>query len=179
VHVPISATDRERRAAAAARYRPATVDLLLVAEAPPENPARYFYFEDVQKHDALFRETSRAVLGREPTRAKRELLTDLQKHGVFLIDLKLDPKTEPNEDLSRCVPDLVARVKAIAPRRVILIKANVFDLLFESLRQAGLPVADKRIPFPGSGQQARFREKMREALEANQSRAQSSPELLD
>jgi hypothetical protein len=55
------------------------------------------------------------------------------------------------------------------------IKVNVFDLLFESLRQAGLPVADERIPFPGSGQQGRFREKMREALEPNQSRAESSP----
>ena len=159
-----SASARERRAAAAARYQPARVDLLLVAEAPPESPDRYFYFDDVQAHDTLFRETCRALLGREPTREKRELLTELQKRAAFLIDLKLDPKSAQSEDLSPHVPDLVARARALVPRRVILIKANVFDLAFGPLSEAGLPVVNKRIPFPGHGHQGRFREKMREAL---------------
>jgi hypothetical protein len=38
---------RKRREEAAARYRPDSVDLLLVAEAPPSALDRYFYFEDV------------------------------------------------------------------------------------------------------------------------------------
>jgi hypothetical protein len=37
----------ERRRSAAARYKPAEIDLLLVAEAPPKALDRYLYFEDV------------------------------------------------------------------------------------------------------------------------------------
>ena len=54
--------NRERRRAAAARYRPANIDLLLVAEAPPNESGRYFYFEDVRRHDDLFRYVSRVLL---------------------------------------------------------------------------------------------------------------------
>ena len=77
--------DLERRRRAAARYKPDDVDLLLVAEAPPSDPDRYFYFEDVREHDDLFRYVCRGLLHREPTREnKRELLTELRDRGVFL-----------------------------------------------------------------------------------------------
>src|SRR5205823_6407163 len=46
---------RARRRQAAERYRPDVVDLLLVAEAPPSAPDRFFYFEHVTTHDSLFR----------------------------------------------------------------------------------------------------------------------------
>jgi hypothetical protein len=38
------------------------VRLLLVAEAPPAALDRYFYFEDVPRHDSLFRYVARAIL---------------------------------------------------------------------------------------------------------------------
>ena len=72
----------------------------------------------------------------------------------------------PGEDLSGYAPDLVARAQALGPSRVILIKANVFDLAFWPLRRAGLPVVHERIRFPGSGQQRRFRERIQQALRA-------------
>lgn len=40
--------DADRRRAAADRYRPQRVRLLLVAHAPPNNTERYFYYEDVR-----------------------------------------------------------------------------------------------------------------------------------
>ena len=54
----------ERRAVAAAKYRPEQVQLLLVAEAPPAALNRYFYFEDVRDQDSLFRHVVRSVAGR-------------------------------------------------------------------------------------------------------------------
>jgi hypothetical protein len=42
-------SQREARQAAAAKYRPEKVRLLLVAEAPPGDESRYFYFEDVTR----------------------------------------------------------------------------------------------------------------------------------
>lgn len=153
-----------RRAAAAARCQPERIELLLVAETPPSAPDRYFYFDDVRDHDSLFRHVVRAVLGSEPSRAgKATDLRRLANRGVFLIDLKLDPKLA-GEALEAYVPDLVSRAAALRPAHVIAIKVNVFDLVSRPLRAAGLDVVDQRIPFPASGQQRRFLERMAVAL---------------
>jgi hypothetical protein len=160
------ATARRRRKQAAERYRPDDVCLLLVAEAPPSALARYFYFEDVREQDSLFRYVVETVLGEEPSRTgKAAQLSRLRDRGVFLIDLKTDPKVD-DEPLDAHVPDLVRRAVALEPKHVITIKANVCDLCQGPLRAAGLDVMDERIPFPGSGQQRRFVDGMTRALRA-------------
>ena len=160
------AAARQRRERAAERYRPTTVRLLLIAEAAPSELDRYFYFEDVREQDSLFRYVVKTVLGESPSRAgKPRQLTRLRDVGVFLLDLKDDPK-DGDERLDAHVPALVARAKALAPDRVITIKANVCDLCQGPLRAAGLSVVDERIPFPGSGQQRRFVQAMGRALES-------------
>jgi hypothetical protein len=155
---------RRRRDAAAARYKPSVVELLLIAEAPPAALDRYFYFDDVPDQDSLFRHVVRAVLAIEPSRSQKPVeLQRLADRGVFLIDLKPDPKL-PGETLDGYVPDLVARAVELRPRHVITIKANVSELSRQPLRAAGLHVTDERVPFPGSGQQRRFLERMAAAL---------------
>lgn len=62
---------RRRRDQAAKKYRPASVRLLLVPEAPPSALDRYFYFATVATQDSLFRYVTRAILKVEPTRANR------------------------------------------------------------------------------------------------------------
>jgi hypothetical protein len=159
----IDARLRDQRSAAARRFQPDRVKLLLVAEAPPSAPDRYFYFADVSSHDSLFRYVARAILDMEPTRMnKAELLTMLRDRGVFLIDVLPDPVS--GQLLSSGVPALVERVRNLAPDKVILIKATVFDAAYTALVDAGLPVVDIRIPFPGSGQQRRFEKAFAEAL---------------
>jgi hypothetical protein len=148
---------RQRRYRAARRFRPVTVRLLLVAEAPPASLDRYFYFTDVRAHDSLFRHVASEILGREPSREnKAEILRLLRDAGVFLIDLKLDPTD--GSPLASHVPSLIRRVRRLQPHKIILIKATVYDAAYRPLRDAGFPVADVRVPFPGSGQQARFRD---------------------
>jgi hypothetical protein len=158
------ATARRRRARASAKYKPDRVELLLIAEAPPAALDRYFYFEDVAQQDSLFRYVARSLLGVEPTReGKPEMLSALRDRGVFLIDVSNEPLgTTP---LARSVPDLVKRATAVAPAKVILIKATVYDHTFAALRDVGLPVVDERVPFPGSGQQKRFEAAFARALE--------------
>ena len=157
---------RRLRDPAAAKYRPEVVELLLIAEAPPFSLGRYFYFEDVRDQDSLFRHVVRAVLAIEPSRAeKASELRRLAGRGAFLIDVKPDPK-EPGDALELYVPDLVARAAALNPRKITTIKANVCDLTPPALRGAGLDVVDQRVPFPGSGQQCRFLERMGAALDS-------------
>ena len=156
---------RARRARAARRFKPEKVRLLLVAEAAPEALDRYFYFPDVRTQDSLFREVYRVITGREPSRERKvEQLAELHDLGVFLIDLQSDPFDE--RLLAVHVPRLVARCRRLDPERIVLIKVDVFDAAYRPLRDAGFAVSDVRIPFPGSGQQARFRELFARALAA-------------
>jgi hypothetical protein len=150
-----AAAVRRRRAAAAARYRPAQVDTLLVAEAPPSAPDRYFYFEHVPSHDSLFRHVVQAVLGEKPSRDKVPYLDELRERGWFLVHLAEDPFRD-RAVLPPLVPDLLARCEELAPRRVVLVGAPLYDLVYRPMMRAGLPVVDVRLPFPGSGQQRRF-----------------------
>ena len=152
-----------RRRRAAARCRPYEVDLLLVAKTPPTALDRYFYFEDVRKQDALFQEVSSRLLRRKPTRAnKAELLAELAHRGVFLIDVAEDP-FDP-APLSAHVPGLIDRIRELDPNWIVLIKVDVHRAAYRALAEAGLPVSPVRVPFPGSGQQERFRETFRRAL---------------
>jgi hypothetical protein len=157
-----AATARRRRQAAARRWRPDRIDLLLVVEAPPSALDRYFYFEDVPTHDSLFRHVVEAVLGEKPSRDKAPYLDALRERGVFLADLSVDPFSDRRDAIPRCVPDLVLRVREMRAQRVVLIGTAVYDAAYAVLRDAGLPVVDVRLPYPGSGQQRRFLDAFRD-----------------
>jgi len=158
-----AAAARTRREQAAAAFRPARVQTLLVAEGPPSALDRYFYFLDIGVQDSLFRHVVEATFGEKPTRDKLPWLDELKTHGYFLIDLSVDPFDDPHE-LRPLAPDLVARCRALAPGRIVLIGARVYDIAYDALHEAGLPVVDVRLPFPGSGQQRRFLELARPVL---------------
>ena len=155
---------RRRRQAAAARYRPARIYTLLVSEAPPSALDRYFYFEDVAEHDSLFRHVVQAVLGEKPTRDKAPYLDELRERGWFLVHMSEDPFRD-RAMLRPLLPDLLARCEQLAPRRIIVVGAPLYDLVFGPMRATGLPVVDVRLPYPGSGQQRRFLEGFRALVE--------------
>ena len=152
---------RRRREQAAARYQPDRVETLLVSEAPPSARHRYFYFEDVTEHDSLFRHVVQAVLGEKPTRDKAPYLDALRESGWFLVHVSEEPFHD-RKILPPLVPDLIARCEQLAPTRIIVVGAPLFDLLRTPLRGAGLPLVDVRLPYPGSGQQRRFLDEFRE-----------------
>lgn len=158
----------QKRRAAAKKFRPETVRLLLVAEAPPCDTERYFYFERVDRHDWLFRYVWEGLTGEKPVReTKTEHLRTLRDAGVFMIDLHEENISEPTlTELRACVPDLVERCRALKPSAIVLIKSVVYDAAYEALRDDGLPVIDARMPFPASGQQRKFLVAFREAAAA-------------
>lgn len=92
---------------------------------------------------------------------KAELLARLRNQGVFLIALKRD--SVDGGLLATEVPGLVRRVRRLAPEK-IAIKSSVFALVRDALLDAGLPLVDDRVPFPGSGQQRKFEDAFARAL---------------
>lgn len=156
----VTAAARRRREQAAARYQPVRVDTLLVAEAPPSALDRYFYFEDVSIHDSLFRHVVQAVLGEKPTRDKAPYLDELRERGWFLLHMSEEP-FQDRDVLPPLLPDLLVRCEELQPRRIVVVGARLFDLVRRPMREAGLPLVDVRLPYPGSGQQRRFLDGMR------------------
>lgn len=173
-----------RRRDSAERFRPSTVDCLFVAEAPPADESRYFYFEDFSTGDSLYLEVSKALfksLNVDRLRAgKATFLERLRDQGLWLIDLSEDPipgRASKSTYLQGWVDSLVDRCREINPRRVILLATSVYDSAYERLDESGVPVVDVRMPFPGSGRQKEFRAGFWEAI--RRSSLNPDPVVLD
>ncbi|WJX99919.1 hypothetical protein [Curtobacterium sp. 458] len=165
----------ERRA----RWQPERVRLLLVAESAPDDGGdlanrRFFFDETLTSKDGLFREVVRARYDDPPLtsgpNAKTPWLARLQADGVFLIDLAAEPVNYHGAEqraatLRRNIEATVTLASSLEPEGIVLVKRNVFKLLNSPMRDAGLRVLhDDFIPFPGSGQQRRFRERFAQAI---------------
>jgi hypothetical protein len=113
-----------------------------------------------EKHEYL-------ASGRE-THRKEKLLNRFKDDGFYLVDLLDHPLTMLPGDLMPVKEEFLERVSSLvtADTRIILVKANVYDLAYRWLAESGYKnVIDKRIHFPASGGQAKFRLQFREALE--------------
>lgn len=152
---PLAARQR-----AADAYTPSAVRLLLIAEAPPCDTDRYFYFTHPDRHDWLFRYVYLGLTGTKADPAdKPRCLEQIRRCGVLVTELHQANVSAPSAArLTPCVPGLVDRCRAIGPAHIALIKSIVYDVAFEPLTRAGFSVIDQRLPFPASGQQKRFLE---------------------
>ena len=166
---------RARYAAARNAYKPAHLTTLLIGEAPPCALDRYFYFEEVPRQDSLFLEIMGALYPERKAKylaskrrpaLKAALLEQFAADGFWLLDLAEVPYEVTGVAHQSSLPSLLERVAQVADKRtrIILIKANVYDCCHPALKAAGYRVSDERIPFPGSGQQAVFRERFARAL---------------
>lgn len=170
--------DRARR-----RYLPKRVKLLFVAEAPPSNPERFFYFESVNKHDWLFLalirwlyDDARDLETSELRERKREFLNRFAADGNFLLDASdapMPPGATPAEKrclLSRSLPTLIKEIGKVNSDnlKIVLISNAVYDVCCAPLRTAGFnAVNNEVIDFPSSGRQAEFRRKIGQLLDEN------------
>jgi len=103
-----------------------------------------------------------------PPYLKKEMLKKFQSDGFYLLDLLDSPKKNYGKNLSDVVPELIKRVKSVETidTPIILIKANAFDLAYQSLLAKGFQkVYPRKIPFPSSGQQGKLRKGFEKALE--------------
>jgi hypothetical protein len=154
------------------RWMPTKVRLLLIAESAPDDGGddgnrRFFYDDDLTAKDSLFREVVRVLFENPPlvsgVGAKVPWLEELRARGVFLIDLAPVPVNYSNHSdretiLAANVGTCLNLVRELQPDGIVLCKINVFHALQTPLRAAGLPLLhNEPIPFPGSGQQKRFR----------------------
>jgi hypothetical protein len=198
-------TDREIRgdgrdaskaafAKATIRYKPATLRVLFIAEAPPAfRFNRLFYFEDLRDGDTLFLEMMKTLYGsavgfRENgfspgssaegiRRRKSELLARFMREGYFLIDASEEPMPDGASAsqklalLRASVPRLIVRLKEFAVDKntpIVLIGGVTYSACAQSLMNLGFNVVNEAmIDHPARGGQLRFRQKLRCTLQRN------------
>lgn len=160
------------------KYRPETIEVLLIGESPPavdiDKPLRFFYAPTLARHDNLYRGVAEAVYGNAPgfdVRKKQANLAKLQADGFWLIDaveypINRDSDPERRESITRSLPGLVKRCQELAPRRgVIICHGGVYEIVADRLRAEGSSVLhDEPLPFPLPYLRARFVEGARAAL---------------
>lgn len=161
------------------KYLPEHISVLFVAQAPPDNPKRFFYYENVPEKDYLYVYLSRVFRQdysnknniREHNRLVKTLfLEQFRENGFFLMDLC---RSSENIDyLISEVPFFMERLMKLEKEGrlsketpIVLIKADVYDSLRHLLKASGYNVQDYRISFPSCGQQPRFYKTMSECLE--------------
>lgn len=160
-----------------AQYRPRPVEILLIAESPPD-PAggerRFFYLPKLSRHDNLYRGVAEAVYGLDPNvrlRDKASVLDRLRDDGYWLIDAVRQPINRAGASAKRRavkgeLPDLLARACAADPQRgVIVCHGEVYKVVAPELKSSGIPVLhDKPLPFPLGNWRERFVKDFRDAL---------------
>lgn len=120
------------------KFRPATIEILLVAEAPPPDGKSYFYVpkrlhnkRSVRDDRCLPATIFHHYFGRRPANEieYRELLLRLKMCRIFLVDI-LDRPTRVRDN-----PEGLATVKAAIPR------------LRDNLRHRGFTIDEARMTF--------------------------------
>src|SRR2546428_5402521 len=164
------------------RFRPDVVSVLFVAESPAnlnkKHEYPYFYFIGQRPAaSSLYMNTMRAVFGDDLdyTDDKERHLKAFCAKGYFLLDAAKCPVDKMNlaEEarnsiiLSCARTNLLTDIRELRPESILLIKKNVFEVLYTTLRNEGFEVLnDSPIPFPGTGHQAEYRVKVRNYLTA-------------
>ena len=154
------------------KYRPEYIKLMFIAESPPCSDDRFFYFEDVKTGDSLFLYIIRAVFPdleaweTKQIRAKKEeLLYRFRDAGYFLEDSVpvSIPKGTKNKEKEKIVlsnqADLMNRIEPYKKNtKFVLLSAMVFKINYSALVANGFNILnDFMLPFPGSGQQTKFK----------------------
>lgn len=154
------------------KYRPEHIKLIFIAEAPPCAEDRFFYFEDIPSGDSLFLHIIRAVFPdledwdtKQIRARKEELLYRFMDSGYFLEDSVLQsiPKGTTAKGKELAVKDsqagLIKRLeKYKKSTQFVLLSAIAFRVNYKPLKEAGFHILnDFMLPFPGSGQQGKFK----------------------
>lgn len=163
------------------KYKPDTIRWLFVAESPPSDPTRFFYYEHVPRADSLFLELIKALYPMQFTTArkvrveKRAFLERFRRDGCYLEDAVEYPLGEMGptgkaRKLQEALPRLMSRLQTLveADTKVVLISMPVFKVCSDELRRSGFRLVNEGpIDFPGFGRQRNFQSKMRDLLLRN------------
>lgn len=129
------------------KYKPENIGLetkiLLIGESPPQNGTSYFYLPKVpirkgSLSDTIFRHYFHNTIPPQTIQGHKRFLQDLQKNGIFLIDISDEPlrirdKNYPNwinlSELNKLLKEIPNLRDKIWKRGIIINDENIMFLL--------------------------------------------------
>ncbi|MDR2953800.1 MAG: hypothetical protein LBV43_01805 [Prevotella sp.] len=157
------------------KYKPEKVKAIFIAEAPPDSLNRFFYYENVKEKDYLFlgiidilypglKDIYIKKYKRHPE-VKKSILNQIKKNGYYLLDLFELPISINSESKINSIKKLSGKLSKICDKEtpIILIKVNVYDTIYHILK-AKFNIINKRIDFPSTGNQQKFKKSFAEAM---------------
>jgi hypothetical protein len=137
-----------------ARYRPSRIATLFVGESAPRSGA-FFYCGNT----ALAREMER-VMKTAGVTASGDFLEQFKARGWYLDDLVLTPvnhlgRAERNRRCRAAEQSLADRIARYQPRAIVALLLGI-----KAIVEAAATAPRYAVPFPGNGQQARFRREL-------------------
>jgi hypothetical protein len=150
------------------KYRPKKIKLIILAESPPVS-GKYFYDETGKTSEPLFSALMKSMVYKP--KDKKDGLAYFQKRGFILVDATYHPvnhlsgKTRDIAimgDFQLLIDDLNELCGA-DDILLLLIKANICRMLEDKLLLNKFKVINDGVvvPFPSTGQQKRFQEKIK------------------
>ncbi|MFY9839764.1 MAG: hypothetical protein WAK55_25485 [Xanthobacteraceae bacterium] len=142
-----------------AQYRPQCIATLFVGESPPAS-GKFFYYGNT-----TLARNMRAAMTAAGLCNDDDFLERFKANGWYLDDLVLEPvnwlvKSERQRKWLEAQRSLAARIKAYKPRAIVSVLLAIEHVVYGAAKVAGSDAELFAVPFPGMGQQARFREAM-------------------
>lgn len=155
------------------RYLPKLRKIVFVLESPPKS-GLYFYNPDGSVSEPLFRAMMKDVL-EVGAATKSEGLEEFASRGYLLVDATYAPVNHDHLSLRErnklIVADLPLLLEDLRKHTevstgVVLVKANICELLEPMLTDSGFTVLNRgtTVPFPSTGNQTKFRITVRPLL---------------
>jgi hypothetical protein len=147
-----------------ARYRPDRIATLFVGESAPAS-GKFFYYGNT----ALEREMARAMTAAGLVRSDDDFLEQFKGYGWFLDDVALTPVNRLGRSARKkqcwdAQKSLANRIAKYRPRAIVSLMLGIKDIVEGAAIAAGSGAPRYAVPFPGNGQQMRFRREMAHIL---------------
>jgi len=146
-----------------ARYRPKRIITLFVGESAPKSGAFFYYGNSLLSHH-MKEAMAAAGLG-----GSDDFLAHFKSYGWYLDDLVLTPvnhleKSRRDRKCREAQDSLAARIAEYRPQAIISFLLSIKVKVEAAAITAGSDVPRFAVPFPGNGQQTRFRKEMAKIL---------------
>lgn len=155
-------------------FTPEKVNIICLLESPPIS-GNYFYRTDGNINESLFSALMKFL--EIPAQTKEQGLTEFCNRGYILVDATYTPVNNIKNPVIRNTAildnydNLKKDLECLKADRnqtpIILIKANIYDLFIERLPNDNFNAVNGpvKIPFPSTGQQGNFRNRIKELKE--------------
>lgn len=158
-------------------YLPNKIKVLFIAEAKPDADDRFFYYDKVKTHDYLYLHLMYALYDKTKDDVqylrdhKAEFLNRFKEDGYYLVDavdeIRSNPPSSKRTRIIRAnAVNKISEIRELLAKhgdqntKIVLVKATVFDALYDLMKEDFNIVNDFKIYFPSTGNEADFLKQM-------------------